>query len=253
MLHEPAHMRRIIRFLSPPRPLALLLLVVFAACCLLLAGVLCALPARAGDGIEFVDAALQSTEEGYILSSNFSLDLTHPLEDALMRGIPLYFKLQLEVSRPRWYWFDEKTTVRRMQTRLSYHALTRQYRLSTGLLQQNFNSLSEALAVLRRVRNWPVLERGANLPEGNYQAAVRLRLDLSLLPKPFQVSALTTPELHLDSDWKRFSYKAITQPAVPPSTGIPPSSPGANLPYVTPALAPVQSNSNERRDEAPAR
>jgi len=220
---------------------------------LLFAFSLCMPLCASADGIDVREARLEQNEEGLTLQAEFAFDFNSRLEQIVSNGIPVYFVLEFELNRPRWYWFDEKTTVRRMQTRLSYHALTRQYRLSTGLLQQNFNSLSEALAVLRRVRNWPVLERGANLPEGNYQAAVRLRLDLSLLPKPFQVSALTTPELHLDSDWKRFSYKAITQPAVPPSIGIPPSSPGANLPYVTPALAPVQSNSNERRDEALAR
>ena len=77
------------------------------AICLLVLAALAAPSAKANDGIEFSDAALQLTEEGYVLSSNFAVDLTHPLEDALMRGIPLYFKLQLEVSRPRWYWFDD--------------------------------------------------------------------------------------------------------------------------------------------------
>jgi hypothetical protein len=34
---------------------------------------------------------------------------------------------------------------------------------------------------------------------------VRLRLDTALLPKPFQLSALTSRDLHLETPWKRFT------------------------------------------------
>ena len=81
------------------------------------------------------------------------------LEEVVANGVPLYFRVEFELARRRWYWFDETTAVRRLQVRLSYHALSRQYRLSTGLLQQNFATLEEALNVLRRVRNWLVVER----------------------------------------------------------------------------------------------
>ncbi len=178
------------------------------ACCLLLAGVLCALPARAGDGIEFVDAALQSTEEGYILSSNFSLDLTHPLEDALMRGIPLYFKLQLEVSRPRWYWFDDVAIKTSRSFRLSYNVLTRQYRASIdGSLHRNFSRLDEMLSLLRHTGRWLVAEPGALKPDTAYSVGVQLSLDVSQLPKPIQVSAMGSGEWRMSSDWVRFAHK----------------------------------------------
>jgi hypothetical protein len=85
--------------------------------------------------------------------------------------------------------------------------LSRHYRLSTGLLQQNFSTLQEALAVLRRVRNWIVVDRAAPLAEGSYEAAVRMRLDTNLLPKPFQLSAITSRELTLESPWRRFAFQ----------------------------------------------
>jgi hypothetical protein len=91
-----------------------------------------------------------------------------------------------------------------MHLRLSYHALSRQYRLSTGSLQQSFPSLDEALNVLKRVRNWLVVDRAVRLAAADYEAAVRMRLDTALLPKPFQLSALTGRDLQLDSPWKRF-------------------------------------------------
>jgi len=132
--------------------------------------------------------------------------------------VPLYFVVEFELVRPRWYWFDEKAAARRLQLRLSYHALSRHYRLSTGVLQQNYATLEEALNVLRRVRNWQVRERVAGLVDANYEAALRMRLDLTLLPKPFQLSALTSRDLNLESSWRRFIFR----PAVPaPSPGGP--------------------------------
>src|SRR5256885_14783248 len=85
---------------------------------------------------------------------------------------------------------SEKASAQQLQLRLSYHALSRQYRLSTGLLQQNFATLGEALNVLKRVRNWLVVDRTVSFADADYEAAVRLRLRTALLPQPVQLSAL---------------------------------------------------------------
>jgi hypothetical protein len=69
--------------------------------------------------------------------------------------------------------------------------LSRHYRLSTGLLQQQFATLEEALHVLRRLRSWVVIDRPVRTDDANYDAALRMRLDTTMLPKPFQLSALT--------------------------------------------------------------
>ena len=62
----------------------------------------------------------------------------------------LHFVVDFELVRKRWWWFDEKALSKRLQLRLSYHAVSRNYRLSSGTLQQNFASLNDALNVLRR-------------------------------------------------------------------------------------------------------
>ncbi len=90
--------------------------------------------------------------------------------------------------------------------RLSYHALTRQYRLSNGSLHQNFNTLSEALRILSRLRDWPVAEKSQLKTSEVYQAALRLRLDLTQLPKPLQVTAIGSREWNLASDWQRWNH-----------------------------------------------
>ena len=160
-------------------------------------------PARAEE-IEVRELALRRVEEGLALDVDFAFELTPRLAEVVANGVPLYFRVEFELTRRRWYWFDESTASRSLSLRLSYHALSKQYRLSTGLLQQSFATLEEALNVLMRVRNWLVVDRAVRFADSDYEAAVRMRLDTAQLPKPFQLSALTGRELQLESAWKRF-------------------------------------------------
>jgi len=178
------------------------LLLLFTAAGLLLF----ALPVRA-EGILVRDAALVAAEEGYYLEADFEIALNPTLEEALNKGVPLYFLLEFEIIRPRWYWMDEKVVTTQQQYRLAYNALTRQYRLGIGAFFQNFNELNEALAFLSRVRRRQVLELKTLSRGGVYAAAVRMRLDVSQLPKPFQLNALASRDWNLSSDWYRWSVK----------------------------------------------
>lgn len=161
-----------------------------------------------GDGIEVRDLALRAAEAGMVLDADFAFELSPRLADMVANGVPLFFSVEFELTRERWYWFDENTASRRLEVGLSYHALTRQYRLTSGPLQQTYATLEEALQGLMRVRNWLVLDRTMSFADTDYQAAVRMRLDVTLLPKPFQLSALTSPGLQLESPWKRFTLRS---------------------------------------------
>ena len=165
------------------------------------------------DEVEVLQANLVAVEEGMVLNADFAFELSPRLEEVVANGVPLYFRVEFELTRPRWYWFDERAASRVLQLRLSYHALSRQYRLSAGLLQQNFSSLEEALNVLKRLRNWLVVDRTATFSDAEYEASVRMRLDSTMLPRPFQLSALTSRELQLDSPWRRFSVRPQQVPA----------------------------------------
>ena len=170
----------------------------------LLVGTFAAAPARS-QGIDVQRAALIPAEEGYFLEADFEIALTHTLEDALNKGVPLYFTLEFELIRPRWYWFNEKLANSRQQYRLSYNALARQYRVGVGKLYQNFSLLPEALAFLSRVRSRDVVETGALAKGSTYMAAVRMRLDTSQLPRPFQITAVGSRDWSLSSDWHRWT------------------------------------------------
>ena len=177
--------------------------------------VLLAVSSARADDIEVRDIRLHAAEEGLFLDADFAFELSPRLSEVVANGVPLYFRVDFELSRYRWYWFDERASARQLQLRLSYHALSRQYRLSTGLLQQSFTTLEEALNVLKRVRNWLVVDRTVTFADADYEGAVRMRLDTTLLPKPFQLSALTSRELQLESPWKRFTVRSPRQQPAP--------------------------------------
>ena len=156
--------------------------------------------------IEIANPQITASDDGYVVAADFSFELNERLEEAVAKGVVLYFVTDFELTRPRWYWFDEKLVSRSQSHRLSYHALTPQYRLSTGGLHQSFDSISEALRMLSRLRNWQVIDKGvekAGVRAGEtYTAALRMRLDINQLPRPFQIAALGNKDWNLASDWK---------------------------------------------------
>lgn len=157
------------------------------------------------DGIEAKKAALTVSEDAYVLEADFAIALTPTLEEVLSKGVSLYFLLEFELIRPRWYWFNDKVAETQQQYRLSYNALTRQYRIGAGNLYQNFATLADALEVMSRVRRRQEIEPGTLRRDTAYTAALRLRLDTSQLPKPFQLSALGSREWNVGSDWYRWT------------------------------------------------
>lgn len=171
---------------------------------------LCCATAAAGatEGIHVKSAEVSLRGGDYFLEANFEIGLTPTLEDALNKGLPLHFVVEFELIRPRWYTFyfwNKSVLDFEQQYRLSYNALTRQYRLSFGGLHQNFDTLNEALLLLGRVRP-RFLISADELGEGKvHEAEIRMRLDVSQLPKPFQINALASRDWNLSSPWFRWT------------------------------------------------
>ncbi len=161
--------------------------------------------ASLAEGISVSKATIEATEDGWQLDADFDVQFSQRLEEAVTRGVPLYFIVEFELSRPRWYWFDEKPVKRSQTYRISYTPLLRQYRLSVGNLYQNFTRFDEVKRVLARVRGWQVADKGALNKEGVYQANLRMRLDTGQLPKPFQLNAVASSDWALSSEWHRWT------------------------------------------------
>src|SRR3954465_9637184 len=141
-------------------------LAAFFAACVVLAMIV--IGAASAQGVEVRKPTVTFEDNAFVLDAQFDIQLTPTLEDALNKGVPLYFLLEFELIRPRWYWFSEKVLNTQQQYRLAYNALTRQYRLGVGSLFQNFGSLAEALDFLSRVRRRQVLEPGTLVKGDSY-------------------------------------------------------------------------------------
>lgn len=169
----------------------------------------CASIAQAGDA-DVRGMQVQWQEEGLTLRADIVAELTPRMEEAVTRGVPLYFTLETQVLRPRWYWLDERIAEHSEVYRLSWHALTRKYRLTVGGLHRNFASLEEAMASLLKVRGYALTERNVVRPGEVVQVMFRFSLDVSRLPKPLQVSAIGTRDWSLTTDWVRVLYPEVS-------------------------------------------
>ena len=155
----------------------------------LLSSVICHLTPAHAESIAVNKAEARFNGDNYQLSADFDIHFNFVVDQALTRGVPLYFISEFSLTRPRWYWLDEVVAQSEQTTRLSYNALTRQYRIARGPLFQNFSSLDDALRIIGHQAASPIdaallrQDEGyiaAILPkkDGDYIAAVRLRLRL---------------------------------------------------------------------------
>jgi len=158
--------------------------------------------------IDITHASLEATDDGYRLSTSYAFELNRSLEDALVRGVPLYFTTDVQLTRRRWYWFDEVSISVSRTVRISYNVLTRQYHAATsGQLQQSFSSLEDAMSLIRRPPRWNIADKNTLKSGDIYNVGLRMRLDVAQLPKPFQINALNNSDWRLSSDWKEFTFK----------------------------------------------
>ena len=171
--------------------------------------------ALASDKSAVSQATIHATPQGYVLDGDVNIVLNPTLEDALSRGINLYFLLELELTRPRNWWFDETIAEPVRKMRIYYHLLLRRYVVETGYTTRTAATLDEALAMLGRVDGWQVLERGALKAGQRYDARLRLRLDTSQLPKPLSIGAVTGDKWELVTPWYDWSFDAPAVPAPP--------------------------------------
>lgn len=172
---------------------------IFLLCLALVAGFAFA------QGIDVRRPTVTIADDHFLLDAQFDISLTGTLEEVLNKGVPLYFALDFELIRPRWYWFNDRVVHFHQDYRLSYNALTRQYRLGVGNVHQNFTTLAEALEVMSRVRRRQDVDPGTLRKEATYIAGLRFRLDTSQLPKPFQLNALVAREWNVGTDWYRWT------------------------------------------------
>lgn len=170
------------------------------------------------EGIVVGKAETRLVDDAYEMQADFKITLPVSVAEALKHGVVLNFVSELTITRSRWYWLDTAVVQNEQTTKLSYNALTRQYRISRGTLFQGFNNLDSALRVLGHQSAPSIPVAALNSSDGyvvrfikgetRYTAFAQMRLDISQLPKPLQVSALTNSEWNLESERHSWAVQA---------------------------------------------
>lgn len=151
------------------------------------------------------------------LNAQIKFDLPLPIEDVLLKGIPLIFVADAELRRDRWYWYDKKLVAATRQMRLAYQPLTRRWRLNVanssganglglglgGGLPQYFDTLAEALSKIQRISRWRIVELAELDPDALHTLELSFKLDVSQLPRPFQIGLIG------QNDWNISAAKSI--------------------------------------------
>ncbi len=146
--------------------------------------------------MELPTLTLERQEGALVLSFVAKPALSKAVEEALQRGVPVYFVAEAQVLRARWYWRNERITRASRTWRLSYQPLTSSWRVSFGALSQNFPSLTEALATVTRATDWKIADpEQLDLGE-RYEVEFSYRLDANQLPRPMQL------DLAAQADWR---------------------------------------------------
>ena len=161
--------------------------------------------------INVKSAVVRTQDDAYVMDAEFDFALTAPLEEALVRGTPLYFVLETDITRNRPYWFDDHVPSPSFVRRLTFAALTNSYRVDTGLsvgAPNSYPTLDEALRQIRLVRGRTLIDKRELRSGDRYEVALRLKLDTTRLPKPLQVNTLVSREWTLSSDW----YRVVVTP-----------------------------------------
>jgi hypothetical protein len=148
--------------------------------------------------VEVPQLRVERGDDGLYLSATVGFDLPPLVENALAKGIPLFFVAEAEVLRDRWYWSDQRVALAQRHMRLAYQPLTRRWRLNVSpvpignaslgvTLGQNFDELSDALDAIKRLSRWRIAELSQVEADGRYSVAFSYKLDTSQLPRPLQM------------------------------------------------------------------
>jgi hypothetical protein len=111
-----------------------------------------------------------------VISIEFAarLNLPRAVEDALQRGVPVYFVAEAQLLRSRWYWRDERVARVQRTWRVVYQPLTGTWRVGLGGLNQNHATLAEALAAASRSAGWKLAEPVSDRPRQELLPRIQL-------------------------------------------------------------------------------
>jgi hypothetical protein len=181
---------------------------------------------------EITQLRVERGDDGVHLSALVRFELPAVVEDALLKGIPMFFVVEADIYRDRWYWTDPRVVSAARTVRLAYQPLTRRWRVniasglitsSAGLratLNQNYETLPEALSAIQRVARWKIADVAEIDPEAAHKLDFSFRLDLTQLPRPFQIGVAGQKDWNISAQVKERLKLEPATPVVSSAEGV---------------------------------
>ena len=180
--------------------------------CVCLASLFCLwLPvAHAETPVNLQALKLERQDGAIYLSGDWQFEMSNAVEDALLKGITLYFVTEVSIRQERWYFYNQRVANAERHVRVFYQPLTRRWRVnvspkpfnSGGLgmsLGQSYDTAEEAMNVVRRITPWRIASLADVSLDAKPSISISFKLDLTQLPRPLQIGAAS------HSDWD-FSF-----------------------------------------------
>ncbi len=162
--------------------------------------------AMADTPVELQGLKFERQDTALYMSAQWRFDLPSALEDALLKGITLYFVTEVEINQERWFVYNQRVAQAERHVRLFYQPLTRRWRVnispqpfngsSLGMsLGQSYDTAEEAMGAVRRIVQWRIANAADYNPEAKQTISINFKMDLKQLPRPLQIGAAG------QSDW----------------------------------------------------
>jgi hypothetical protein len=176
--------------------------------------------AQANTPVELQELKLDRQEAALYMSGTWQFELPSALEDALLKGITLYFVTEVEIRQERWYFYNQRVSYAERHVRLFYQPLTRRWRVNispqafnvSGLgvsLGQSYDTAEDAINAVRRIALWRIANATDYNPDAKQTISINFKLDLKQLPRPMQIG------LAGQSDWN-ISYNKTQRLEIKP-------------------------------------
>lgn len=156
---------------------------------------------------ELLRLDVSRTDSGVLLDYEVRLDLSAAVDEALHKGVPLYFEIEASLMRPRWYWRDRRIGGANRSWRLAYQPLTASYRLASGSASMTLSTLAQALSIMQRGVQWRIADPIGADDGAGYYVDFAFRLDTTHLPRPLQIDVSNR------ADWNLGLERSLPVPA----------------------------------------
>jgi hypothetical protein len=146
----------------------------------------------------------------YHLNAVIDYRLSTEALDALHSGVPLGFRLDIEIIDPRRWWFDNEGATLQQAYQLEYHALSERYLVlnSNSGEQESFASLRAALEYLGRIDRLPLIDTAVLDDDRGYYVRLRASLDQEQFPGPLRLLAFWRRDWSIASEWYRWPLRS---------------------------------------------